>query len=298
MLRHSINHIAHTLHSREKLSKYSVRCVRVSKNPKKPAVSASWNGPLSWLACLGCAMSVTLIILSVVENDGMSLLAAILLSLLSTLIGIGSKSSLELPKRTSNRPVPDGNVVIVYPNGAFMIVKCEESIARELYWAPEKCHYMVNVEIYRFISLVGTLMLMFGVIFLANATQYLQLAWATAYIALNIAYWIVAALPQRLHWNLTSFDCEIEDYAGEEENKDYTQALWQAIAITRSTDWAGRGAITPRTKGWTDWLARANERAVYDPQAYDEITGKPLLAEWDCQTALNECLHPGKANEV
>ena len=46
---------------------------------------------------------------------------------------------------------------------------------------------------YRLISLVGTLMLMFGVIFLSNATGPLQVAFAAVYILMNSFYWIVAA---------------------------------------------------------------------------------------------------------
>jgi hypothetical protein len=119
-------------------------------------------------------MSEILVILSIHYDDGMSLLATVCLSLLSTLIAVGSKWTLELPKRKADRKVPPGDIVIYYPQGAFMVIKCDEDVARELYWAPEKCNYMVGVQTYRLIALTGTIMLMVGVIALANTTRILR----------------------------------------------------------------------------------------------------------------------------
>lgn len=115
-----------------------------------------------------------MVILSIHYDDGMSLLATVCLSLLSTLIAVGSKWTLELPKRKADRKVPPGDIVIYYPQGAFMVIKCDEDVARELYWAPEKCNYMVGVQTYRLIALTGTIMLMVGVIALANTTRILR----------------------------------------------------------------------------------------------------------------------------
>lgn len=56
-------------------------------------------------------------------KDGMALLATIMLSLLSTITGLGNKW-----KPTPNDPKPDknapeGDVVIRYSHGAFIVVK-------------------------------------------------------------------------------------------------------------------------------------------------------------------------------
>ena len=299
-IRHHLNHVAHILHSGDKLPDYAVRCVQLTKNLDIPPVRASTNGPLTWLSILGCSMSVVLVILSVHYDDGWALLATILLSFLSTLIAAGSKWTLELPKRKSDREVPPGDVVIYYPQGAFMVIKCDEDIARELYWAPEKCNYMVGVQIYRLIALTGTIMLMFGVIALANTKLILQIAFACAYIILNAAYWIVAALPPKLHWELKSFDVRPELYFGGEENKNFTQALWKAIAIAGSTKWARVGDIAPHATFWDKWLRKADEvLKEYDNgvQKRDE-NGDLLLPEWDCQKALSEFLAQDLAEKV
>lgn len=130
--------------------------------------------------------------LSIHLRDGMSIIAVVLLSLLSSLIGLGNYWELKLPKRKNNDEntmkgdgtngrkwtfrssnsssskksvikdekrntsckldtvergiapkeeedhVPMGDVVIRYPKGNFLIVRCHENVARELYFAPEE----------------------------------------------------------------------------------------------------------------------------------------------------------------
>ena len=298
-LPHKLNHVAHILHSGHSLPEYSVRCVRLTKNNDKPPVRASASGPLTWLSVLGCAMSIILVVLSVYYEDGMALLAIILLSLLSTIIGVGSKWVLELPRRKATRAVPAGDVVIFYPQGVFMVIHCDEDVARELYWAPEKCHYMVGLQAYRFISLTGTILLMFGVIALANAQLTMQIFVGAAYIILNAAYWLVAALPATMHWDLSLYDSRIEHYAGGEHNDNFTQALWKAIAITRATKWARIADIAPETDQWNHWLGKAQAEIDNDPiePPKRDANGDILLPYWDCQKALSDSLYPDEAEK-
>ena len=299
-IKNELNHVAHILHNDESLEAYSVKCVRLTKNPNAKKVKASLNGPLTWLSLIGCGMSVALTVLSIKKEDGMALIATILLSCLSTLIGIGSKWHLELPERKVDRFVPSSDVIIRYPQGSFLVVQCDEAVQRELYWAKEKCNYMVGIQTYRLISLVGTLMLMFGVIFLANAQLPLQLAYAAAYILLNAAYWVVAALPPRLHWDLSKYhvqeiEYDVEDHGekvklDEERDKNYTEALWTTIAITQSVGWARNADIAPKAKAWGDWLDKAEEMAGLPVQKRDPKTQRLTLPYWDCQTALSDYL--------
>jgi hypothetical protein len=166
-------------------------------------------GPTHIVAVLGFFLSLILFAVAIWQQDGMALLADICLSILSTLIGVGNKWTLNLPKRTQapNVWTPPGDVVIRYPKGSFLVVSCSEDIARELYFAPEGLKYFIaRPWKYRMISLVGTIMLMFGVIFLGNASIYLQIAFAASYMVLNAAYWIVAALPQKTHWDMSCFE--------------------------------------------------------------------------------------------
>ena len=294
-----LNHIASILHHNgNQLPDYSVRVIELEEQGAG-LVKASSSGPLTWLAILGTAMSIGLTAFSVVEGDAASLAATLCLSVLSTIIGIGSKWKLTLPERKENRQVPPSDVIIKYPHGAFMIVKCRESTQRQLYWHPEKCEYIVGVRTYRFLSLAGTMLLMAGVICLANATINLQLAWAAAYVILNAAYWIVAALPQRLHWDLSAFKASTIEYVGggpEQPHPSFTQALWFAIAITGESKWAQDFDIAPKSSAWNDWLAEARRMAKTSMGKRDKC-GRLELPDWNAPQRLSEIFQRNSENE-
>ena len=281
----SLNHIASIIHDvGAQLPDYTVRAIELQRSQKRktfartltravtgkvtkqeaaesddtPVVKAStMKGPLTWLALLGTAMSVTLLIVSILKEDGMSLLATLTLSGVSSIIGIGSRWHLELPRRRVTRPVPESDVIIKFPQGAFIVVRCSEEIQRELYWHPEKCEYYVSLQFYRLISLITTLCLMAGVVFLANASILLQLLWAGAYVILNAAYWIVAAMPKKVHWDLSHYTSKELKIIGGPQTHTFTHALWTVIAITGSSAWAKDFDIAPKSAAWSTWLDEA-----------------------------------------
>ena len=232
-----------------------------SPSLEPPPVKAKATGPLSLVTLLGFIEAVILFVASIVLGDGMSLVATLLLAFLSTLIGAANKWTLKLPKRQGESPTP-GDTVVRYPNGSFLVVRCDEDVARELYFAPEEIEY--NIEdpaIYRMISLVGTLMLMLGIVALANAKLQLQFAWAGAYILINAAHWLAAAVPPRWHWDLSCYEVKEEGVAGGWKNKNFTEALWKAILLTKSTRWVRNGKAAPQTEVWDQWLQEADTMA-------------------------------------
>ncbi|KAL8742929.1 MAG: hypothetical protein Q9190_004660 [Brigantiaea leucoxantha] len=273
---------------------------------KVRARSKSW---LTALSILGCSFSITLLVLSIARSDGMALLATILLSTLSTLIGLANRWTPVLAKRTSQLRVPPSDVVINYPNGSFLIIKCDEDVARELYWAPEACIYVLNATIYRLVSLAGTLILMFGVICLGNAQLELQIGFAASYIILNAAYWVVAALPQTWHWDLSHYNVEpwpyqyfntqTEQYEEGGKSDRFTVALWKAIAITQTTAWVKNGSVAPVSEAWDRWTdeagreARQAESSIWDI----DVQGMRRLPEWDCVRALERYLNPERVEQ-
>jgi hypothetical protein len=228
-----------------------------------PLVRLNPLGPLAWVTLLGAFVSLVLFIVSVVLGDGMSLIATLLLSGLSTLVGLSNKWELRLPRTYTGRAkLPPGDVVIKFPNKSFLVVFCEEEVARELFWAVEEIEYHIhNATTYRVISLVGTLMLMLGVIVLANAKLPLKFCWTGAYLLLNAAHWAAAALPQRMHWDLLAFQVQEQGISGGPDNHSYMDALGKAIMVTKSVDWLRLGKAVPFTHKWDKWLAEA-ERAA------------------------------------
>jgi hypothetical protein len=234
-----------------------------NSNRQSPLVKPNPLGPLAWVTMLGSFVSIALFIVSIVLGDGMSLVATLLLSGLSTLVGLSNKWELQLPRKYTGRAkLPPGDVVIKFPNKSFLVVFCKEEVARELFWAVEEIKYhFENATAYRLISLVGTLMLMLGVIVLANAKLPLKFYWTGAYLLLNAAHWAAAALPQRLHWDLSAFRVEEQGIAGGPDNETYMDALGKAIVVTKSVDWLRLGKAVPFTHKWDEWLAEA-ERAA------------------------------------
>lgn len=239
--------------------------------------------------------------ISIHWRDGMSIISTVLLSLLSSVIGLGNYWHLKLPTRNTkvNESIktgdfkditlaelgdndkvtedhaPPGDVVIRYPKGNFLMVRCSEDVARELYFAPEEIEYLVqDAWIYRLLSLVGTMMLMGGVICLANARIESQIAWAGSYMLLGAAYWIVAALPAKVHWDTSCYEVMPEALSDSvPHNKQnifsksrkyryskggtFTDALWKAIVASKDTTWVRRKDHCPNTEAWNEWLHEA-----------------------------------------
>ncbi|KAI6803210.1 hypothetical protein KC363_g2098 [Hortaea werneckii] len=337
-----IHHLAHVLLSGDEMPTYTVRCVRITKKSgqekvtrldtmlrglparknadpdatmRDPSVKAKALGPLTGVVAIGLALSITLFIVSIVFGDGMSMIATILLSLLSTVVGIGNKWNLKLPQPAQGVNHSDGDVVIRYPRGSYLVVRCTEQVARELYFAPEEIEYNVKSPgKFRIISLVGTLMLMLGVIALANARLPLQFAWAGAYIIINIAHWIAAALPASSHWDLSCYTIEEESIAlhprhedpkgkpfGGPDSPNFTEALWKAIMFTKETAWVRPGKAAPQTRTWDQWLEEAQKHAmsvksrkglIKNKKFGDESQSEGLVwndpDQWDPKKAWNE----------
>jgi hypothetical protein len=281
-------------------------------------LTAKAFGPLTWVALLGCSFSIIILALAIKKRDGMAFLADVFLSFLSSLVGIACKWTLKLPKRLNrNHWTPPGDVVIRYLKGSFLIVQCDEDVARELYFAPENIEYLVKHPWqYRIISRAGTVLLMFGVIFLGNATTLLQTYIAGAYILLNSLYWIVAALPSGVHWDTSCFvvtDQYIENVdemieksvAGSgtksqyvDCNRTFTDALWKAILVTKDVDWIKRSAAAPDTPAWREWLYQAQKEAE-KVSSYDmDVDGRVVKVwrnpRWNAQQALLTCMENNK----
>lgn len=258
--------------------------------------------PLPVVLFLSSTLSILLLGLSIWREDGMSILATILLSCLSSLIGLANKWTLRLPKRMIKQgEIPRGDVVVRYPKGSFLIVRCDENVARELYFAPETIEYLVqHGAAYRILSLVGTMLLMSGVIALANAQIELQVAWAGSYMLIGSSYWILAALPDKVHWDTSCYtvsseclsDSDMTKEGYPSENSTFTQALWKAIVVIKDTDWVGRSEACPDTPAWSDWLntARACSKDVTETEENVKGVKTWTVPAWNAQSYLAEVL--------
>ncbi|KAF1832644.1 hypothetical protein BDW02DRAFT_417629 [Decorospora gaudefroyi] len=308
--RDNINHIGNIVCDASNLAEYSVRVVSIQRVGEQ-RIKSKTVGPLTIVVLIGFALSALLLALSIWQDDGMSIVATVLLSLLSSLIGLGNKWRLELPKRKVKKGmVPRGDVIIRYPKGSFLIVRCEEDVARELYFAPETIDYLLtHGPAYRLLSLVGTTMLMGGVICLANAQIQVQIAWAGSYMLLGASYWIVAALPSKMHWDTSCYkvtneclsDSNMQKKGFPSENDTFTKALWKAIVVSKEVGWVRRSDACPDTQAWRDWLmeAKACSRDVrtIEMEGWEHIKTWEV-PDWDPQASLTQLLAGQAKNEV
>lgn len=176
-------------------------------------------------------------------------------------------------KRTSGAVVPEGDVVIRTREGAFIVVKCDENVARELYTGTEECTYLVHsVRAYRALIGVATFILMVAVVLLGNCNFNQQAAIGSSYIVLNGLYWAASLVPKREFWDLKRYereditpdDCQDAESAQlggrPDDSPSYTRTLWYAIRETREVGWVRTGGAAPRTKEWRRWLDAAEEQ--------------------------------------
>lgn len=133
--------------------------------------------------------------------------------------------------------------ILRYPQGNFVVVQSSPELVLQLFLSRNDMEYRVNEHIHSYLSICCTIMLMLGILAVANAQIQLQIAFACAYISLNAAYLAMANTPTRAHWDLSSLEVRgqrINDggRCNDQEpgytlrdpwidyNPTYTQALW------------------------------------------------------------------------
>ncbi|OAL40150.1 hypothetical protein AYO20_00570 [Fonsecaea nubica] len=217
MMKRELNFFAQLLHP-EPLEDYQVELLQVIEK-RGPAGTSTHSpfgpkkyGALFWISVAGSALTLALVGLSIYYHDGFSLLATIMLSM--------------------------GSIRVIRPTS--------EQIAL-LYFQLEYAQYAISDTLYRTLALLSTVMLMTGVVCLANASNILQVAFAASYILLNVLYWAVSALnPFRYHWQ-HAYDVEIMPV-----QYPQNQEFDAPIAISRVDELEGRVRKEWRQfqKGW------------------------------------------------
>ncbi|KAI6353738.1 hypothetical protein MCOR25_008909 [Pyricularia grisea] len=252
---------------------------------ERPAVPAALLSPLHILAVLSMMLTAALLVGAGVWTDGPAIMAVSLISLQSSLVGYASWWKPVLMLRTHNHRVPPGDVMIRTREGAFILIRCTEDVARELYTAgTEECRYHIGERWYKFMMGLGTMMLMLSTVLLGNCSWYMQLFVGSSYICLNAMYWAMGMLPRSLFWDLSRYECngetplELQDAHLPTEKKQqqgggslvddqyegvpsFTRTLWYAIRATKKTGWVQRSGAAPMTEEWKEWLRQAEEAA-------------------------------------
>jgi hypothetical protein len=145
----TLNFFPEILHGIDDLPRFSVKTITITRAPDKPGekdatapkrnITTKRWGPMNLLSVVGFLFFVGLLVEAAVLEDGMAVIAIILLSFTSSVVGLGSMWHVDLQRRRSNREVPPGDVVVLGRQGAFLIVRCPEDVAREMYFGQERC---------------------------------------------------------------------------------------------------------------------------------------------------------------
>ncbi|KAL6404606.1 hypothetical protein AUP68_11428 [Ilyonectria robusta] len=255
-----------------------------------PAVPAKLFSPIHILSVLSCLLSIALIISAVIWEDGAAILAVSLISLASTVVGYASIWHPILMNRKHTNEVPKGDVMIRTREGAFILIKCTEEVARELYSGTEECKYHVGGRTYRLLMALGTILLMLSVVLLGNCTWNSQIFIGGSYIVLNGLYWGLGMLPRSYFWDLSRYEWKdvtpkdarrahiiTDDKDQREGYPSFTRTLWFAIRETKLTGWVSRSGAAPVTDQWKKWLSEADENAVGGKRDWNAVARKDVI---------------------
>ncbi|KFH46089.1 hypothetical protein ACRE_030860 [Hapsidospora chrysogenum ATCC 11550] len=257
--------------TRERLQDY-LSHPPMAASGERPAVPPRLFSPIHILGVLSFLVSIAIVVCAVLWEDGNAIIAVTLLSLMSSLVGFASFwRPLLTPRRHTNQ-VPRGDIIIRTREGAFLLVRCTEDVARELYSTTEECDYHVGNRAHRMLMALGTVLLMLGVILLGNCTWNSQVFIGASYIILNGLYWGLGMLPRSYLWDLSRYWCkDITPPDAKNANKpqgggggghpSYTRTMWYAIRETRRTGWVQISGAAPNTEQWRRWLAEAEKNA-------------------------------------
>ncbi|KAF8246848.1 hypothetical protein K440DRAFT_552643 [Wilcoxina mikolae CBS 423.85] len=260
-LSQTLNFFPDILHGIDELPRFSIRVISITRPFRGDEgyiknIKVRRFGPMNMLAVIGMVLFIGLLVEAIVLDDGMAVLAVLFLGVTSSMVGLGSLWSVDLPRRKDNRAVPSGDVVVLGRQGAFLVVRCNEDIARELYFGQERCNYYMGERAFQVIAASATFMFMASVVFLANCTWNLQASIGLSYITLNGLYWIAALIPSRMQWDLGAYEVIDEEMT---TAATYTDTLVKVIKVTRETGWIKRGRAVPETEAWDSWLKEAGE---------------------------------------
>jgi hypothetical protein len=271
----------------------AVRVVTHSNEDKlRPHVPARMTSPLNILSIFSFALTLGLFALSVVNKDGVACISLVTISLASSIVGYASMWSPQLMKRTATSDVPQGDVVIRTREGAFIVVKCDENVARELYTGTEECVYTVqSVQEYRTLVGIGTFLLMVSVVLLGNCNFPQQLAIGASYIVLNGLFWGAALIPKEKFWDLTLYEFDditpedgkhahletVPNSADPEHQPSFTRTMWYAIRETEEIGWVKKSGAAPVTEEWDAWLKEAETSVKMKDRKWRAVTAKDRM---------------------
>ncbi|KAK3401963.1 hypothetical protein B0T20DRAFT_450874 [Sordaria brevicollis] len=256
---------------------------RVASSPNaRYTVPPALDSPMHVINIFSFFLTVAILVTSAYWHDGAAVVAIVTISIAATVMGYASWWYPLLMARQANAKVPPGDVVIRTREGAFLVVKCTEEVARELYQGTEECCY-VSTKYHRLFMGIAMVLLMVAVVLLGNCKWSSQALIGGAYVLLNSIYWVCGLLPQRFFWDLSRYtitDITPEDVKNNDKNDvppNFTRTLWYAIRETKKDAWVDRSGALPGTLQWKKWLEEALRAANEGNYDWDAVGRKDAI---------------------
>lgn len=183
-------------------------------------------------------------------------------------------------------------VVVRTPNGSFVVVECTLDISLELFFNTSlSTRYLESSKgVVTTLRIVSQGLFSVRVLALSSAQTRSQLFFGLCYSLLCSAYWIVACLPEEIHWNCSAYDIEeiqlphasLREISRPIRYHDtFIQALATAIWCTRSIGWVKQSSAAPATEAWNRWLLEAKNAAnQFDATFFEDWDAQKELAKW------------------
>ncbi|KAH8888577.1 hypothetical protein GQ53DRAFT_654175 [Thozetella sp. PMI_491] len=280
-------------------------------NKQRPAVPPKFWSPVHILSIFSTLLSLALIIVAGVMKDGTAMVAVAIISFASSIVGYASWWRPVLSIRSHTNKVPKGDIMIRTREGAFVLVRCTEDVARELYAGTEECVYYVGDRYYRALMGLGTVMIMVAVVLLGNTNWNMQVFVGASYIVLNGLYWGMGLLPREFFWDLGRYewtDVTPEDAKFADESRDpgdvhrgvksYTRTLWYAIRDSKRSGWVRRSGAAANTKQWDQWMAEAEREARLGNRDWNAVARKDAIMLDEDADGVDESVQHAPAEEV
>jgi len=265
--RDGLSFIPSLIHRIDGVPSYSVEVHTIDEKPGSPPVTYKTFAPLNLLAIGSCLLSVGLIVWSIVLHDSIAFIALLFMSTATSALGYASRWDRRLPQK---RPtyfqdiIKRNDVVLRTRWGAFIVVRCSEKTAQELYWSPEECLYLSPNWLSRLSGgVVGGLMAMTAVVLFANCSTWaMQAAIGTSYAFLNVSYWVVTVIPEAWSWNLNVYTIiRHSDTVKYSRTPSFVKAVSAAIKLTQSTAWVCDNNI--KRAGDSGWMKQRTISRIF-----------------------------------